>query len=62
MTPLILKIYTKVDPMDLKSNHTTLVIADPALISKSRLGVPFDLFLYSPPAIVFSPNLFFNYS
>ncbi|XVF08450.1 hypothetical protein REPUB_Repub07fG0004900 [Reevesia pubescens] len=44
--------------MDLKSNHTALVLADAAPISKSRLGVPSGLLPYSPPAAVFSPNLF----
>nr|KJB51446.1 hypothetical protein B456_008G216700 [Gossypium raimondii] len=42
--------------MDLKSNHTAPVLADPAPISKSRL-VASSLFPYSSPAPVFSPNL-----
>ncbi|OMO94908.1 Trehalose-phosphatase [Corchorus capsularis] len=44
--------------MDLKSNHTAPVLADPAPISKSRLGVHSGLLPYSPPGAVFSPNLF----
>ncbi|PPR99784.1 hypothetical protein GOBAR_AA20896 [Gossypium barbadense] len=42
--------------MDLKSNHTAPVLADPAPISKSRL-VASSLLQYSSPAPVFSPNL-----
>ncbi|MBA0689470.1 hypothetical protein Goari_007199 [Gossypium aridum] len=42
--------------MDLKSNHTAPVLADPAPISKSRL-VASSLLPYSSPAPVFSPNL-----
>ncbi|XVE63896.1 hypothetical protein DITRI_Ditri07aG0057900 [Diplodiscus trichospermus] len=44
--------------MDLKSNHTTPVLADPAPISKSRLGVPSSLLPYSPSGAAFPPNLF----
>ncbi|XVE56372.1 hypothetical protein DITRI_Ditri04bG0003900 [Diplodiscus trichospermus] len=44
--------------MDLKSNHASPVLADPAPISKSRLGVPSGLLTYSSPALAFSPNLF----
>ncbi|XVF54976.1 hypothetical protein PTKIN_Ptkin05aG0223800 [Pterospermum kingtungense] len=44
--------------MDLKSNHTAPVLADPAPISKSRLGVRSGLIPYSPPGAVFSANLF----
>ena len=49
---------TKLDQMDLKSNHTAPVLADPAPISKLRLGVPSGLFPYSPPTSTIPPNLF----
>lgn len=44
--------------MDLKPNHTAPVLADPAPISKSRLGVHSGLLPYAPAAVAFSPNLF----
>lgn len=52
----VISIVTKLDQMDLKSNHTAPVLADPAPISKSRL-VASSLLQYSSPAPVFSPNL-----
>ena len=54
----IISCDTKLDPMDLKSNHNAPVLADPSPISKSRLGVPSGLLPYSPPGAAFSPNLF----
>ncbi|GFY81975.1 hypothetical protein Acr_02g0002150 [Actinidia rufa] len=42
--------------MDRKSNHSAPVLADPALMNKSRLGIHSSL--YSPPGVVFSPGLF----
>lgn len=47
------QIFSKLDPMDLK----TPVIADPAPINKSRLGIHASLLPYSPPRAVFSPSL-----
>ncbi|KAK6926387.1 Trehalose-phosphatase [Dillenia turbinata] len=43
--------------MDLKSNHTSPVLADPAPINKSRLGIHSSLFKYSPSGAVFSTGL-----
>lgn len=47
---------TNLDPMDLKSNHTSPVMTDPPPLSKSRLGVHSSLLPYSPPG-AFSPLL-----
>lgn len=44
--------------MDLKSNHTAPVLADPAPINKSRLGVHSSILPYSSGA--FSPDLLLN--
>lgn len=52
-------VVKNLDSMDLKSNHTAPVLADPAPISKSRLGVHSSLLPYSPPG-AFSQNLLLN--
>ncbi|KAJ7949574.1 Trehalose 6-phosphate phosphatase [Quillaja saponaria] len=44
--------------MDLKSNHTSPVLTDPAPITKSRLGVPSSLLPYSPMGAAFPAGLF----
>ncbi|KAA8533855.1 hypothetical protein F0562_031372 [Nyssa sinensis] len=43
--------------MDLKSNHSAPVLADPPPMNKSRLGIPTVLLPYSPPGAVFSTGL-----
>ncbi|KAK6936316.1 Trehalose-phosphatase [Dillenia turbinata] len=43
--------------MDLKSNHTSPVLADPAPINKSRLGIHSSLFHYPTSGAVFSTGL-----
>ncbi|XP_041007729.1 trehalose-phosphate phosphatase A-like [Juglans microcarpa x Juglans regia] len=44
--------------MDLKSNHATPVLTDPAApINKSRLGMHSSLLPYSPPLAVFPPGI-----
>lgn len=43
--------------MDLKSNHASPVLTDPAPINKSRLCLHSTLLPYSPPQAAFSPSL-----
>ena len=44
--------------MDLKSNHNSPILTDPAPISKSRLGVHLNMLPYvSAPGVGFSPNM-----
>ncbi|XP_050384799.1 trehalose-phosphate phosphatase A [Argentina anserina] len=43
--------------MDLKSSHTSPVLADPAPLGKSRLGVPSSLLPYSPSGTAFQAGL-----
>lgn len=44
--------------MDLKSNHNSPILTDPAPISKSRLGVHSNMLPYAAaPGVGFSPNL-----
>lgn len=43
--------------MDLKSNHTSPVLTDPAPLGKSRLGVHSSLLPYSPPGTAFPTGL-----
>lgn len=40
--------------MDLKSNHASPVLTDPAPVNKSRLGIPSALLPYPQPGIGFS--------
>lgn len=40
--------------MDLKSNHASPVLTDPAPVNKSRLGIPSGLLPYSQPGTGFS--------
>ncbi|KAF6152425.1 hypothetical protein GIB67_038048 [Kingdonia uniflora] len=44
--------------MDLKSNHASPILTDPAPMSKSRLGLYSGLFPYSPPGAVFSSGMY----
>lgn len=52
----IISCATSLDQMDLKSSHTSPVLADPAPMTKSRLGVPSSLLPYSslriPPSLL----------
>ncbi|XP_004307816.1 PREDICTED: trehalose-phosphate phosphatase A [Fragaria vesca subsp. vesca] len=43
--------------MDLKSNHISPVLTDPAPLGKSRLGVHSSLLSYSPPGTAFPADL-----
>ena len=50
---------TNLDPMDLKSNHASPVLADPPPLSKSRLGgVHTSLLPYSTPGAAFPGSLY----
>lgn len=44
--------------MDLKSSHTSPVLADPAPVNESMLGIHSGLLPYSPTGTAFSPALF----
>ncbi|KAL3521426.1 hypothetical protein ACH5RR_019575 [Cinchona calisaya] len=44
--------------MDLKSSHTSPVLADPAIMNDSMLGIHPGLLPYSPTGAAFSPALF----
>lgn len=44
------------ESMDLKSNHNSPVLTDPASLSKSRLGLPSNMTPCSPAALPFSSS------
>ncbi|XP_072983861.1 trehalose-phosphate phosphatase A-like [Typha latifolia] len=46
--------------MDLKTNHGSPVITDPAPVSNSRLGLPSNLMPYSTPSAEYSSSLYLN--
>ncbi|KAJ0960234.1 hypothetical protein J5N97_001946 [Dioscorea zingiberensis] len=46
--------------MDLKSNHSSPVLADSVPVSKPRLGLSSNLVPYSPPAPTYPPGLYLS--
>lgn len=54
---LFIYCVTSLDPMDLKSNHSSPVLTDPPPVNKSRFGIRSNLLPYSPPGAAFSSTL-----
>lgn len=56
--PKLFPLLIYLETMDLKSSHTSPILADPALIKESMLGIHSGLLPYSPNGTAFSPALF----